>query len=101
MLPNVENRTLAIRSPRIANVAQVALHKLFSTSIVNIAPTCPCLLHGEPKFHSWGRCTIALTTMHSDLRFNLSLACMCINLVILYYITWILFASWGVIGCVT
>jgi len=28
------------------------------------------MLVGEPKFHSWGRCTIVLTNMHSDLRFN-------------------------------
>ena len=54
---------------------------------------------------------MALTNMHSDLRFNPSSG-LCINLVsylyysvilyyiILYYITWILyFASWGVIGC--
>ena len=42
--------------------------------------------HGDvckPKFHSWGRCTIALTTMHSDLRFNPSSG-LCI---ILYYNT--------------
>ena len=51
------------------------------------------MLIGEPKFHSWGRCTIALTSMHSDLRFNPSSG-LCINL---YYIhiTWILY--WGVI----
>ena len=39
----------------------------------------------EPKFHSWGRCTMALTNMHSDLRFN-PFSGLCINLVILYYI---------------
>ena len=68
------------------------------------------MLVGEPKFHSWGRCTIALTTMHSDL----PTSGLCINLVILYYvdplfhilgcnyIMWVLyFASWGVIYYVT
>ena len=30
------------------------------------------MIVGKPKFHSWGRCTMALTKMHSDLRFNLS-----------------------------
>ena len=25
---------------------------------------------GEPKFHSWGKCTMAVTNIHSDLRFN-------------------------------
>ena len=34
---------------------------------------------GEPKFYSWGRCTIALTNMHSDLRSNPS-SNLCINL---------------------
>jgi len=54
------------------------------------------MLVGEPKFHSWGRCTIALTTMHSDLRSN-SFSGLCINY--LYYITWILyFTFWGVIS---
>ena len=48
----------------------------------------------EPKFHSWGRCTIALTKMHSDLRSNPS-SDLCINLD--YLFTWILyFTSWGV-----
>jgi len=28
------------------------------------------MLVGELKYHSWGRCTMALTNMHSDLRFN-------------------------------
>ena len=47
----------------------------------------------EPKFHSWGRCTMALTNMHSDLRFNPSSG-LCINLVIYiisyyHYITFI------------
>ena len=37
----------------------------------------------KPKFHSWGRCTIALTTMHSHLSFNPSSG-LCI---ILYYNT--------------
>ena len=40
------------------------------------------MLVGEPKFHSWGRCTIALTNVHSDLRFNPSSG-LCI---ILYYV---------------
>jgi len=45
----------------------------------SFSTTFPRLLHGEPKFHSWGRCTIALTNMHSDLRFNPSSG-LCINL---------------------
>ena len=38
-LPNVEDRTLAVSPLRTANVAQVALHRLFSTFIAYIAPT--------------------------------------------------------------
>ena len=30
------------------------------------------MLVGEPKFHSWGRCSVALTNMHTDLKFNSS-----------------------------
>ena len=29
VLPNVEDQTLAVRSPRIANVAQVVLHSIY------------------------------------------------------------------------
>jgi len=45
------------------------------------------MLVGEPKFHSWGRCTIALTNMHSDMRFNPSSG-LCINLwlFMIYYL---------------
>ena len=41
------------------------------------------MLVGEPKFHSRGRCTIALTNKHSDLRSNSSSG-LCINLCYLY-----------------
>ena len=37
--PNVEDRTPAVRQPCTANVAQLPLHRLFSTLIVFIAPT--------------------------------------------------------------
>ena len=43
------------------------------------------MLVGEPKFHSWGRCTMTLTNMHSDLRFNPSSG-LCISYIILYYV---------------
>ena len=43
------------------------------------------MLVGEPTFHSWGRCTIALTNMNSDLRSNPSSG-LCINLYHLYYV---------------
>ena len=36
-------------------------------------------LVGEPKFHSWGKCTMTLTNIHSDLRSNASFG-LCINL---------------------
>ena len=39
------------------------------------------MLVGERKFHSWGRCTIALTNMHSGLRSNPSSG-LCINIYI-------------------
>ena len=38
---------------------------------------------GVPKFHSWGKCTMPLTNINSDL-FNASSG-LCIILVILYY----------------
>ena len=48
-----------------------------------------------PKFHSWGRCTMALTNMYSDLRSNPSSG-LCIY--IIYNIYWMFnFASWGAI----
>ena len=41
----------------------------------------------EPKFHSWGRCTMALTNMHSDLRLNpFSGLYIILYYIILYYI---------------
>ena len=46
------------------------------------------MIVGEPKFHSWGRCTIALTNMHSDLRSNLSSG-LCINLDDINYIIYV------------
>ena len=42
---------------------------------------------GVPKFHSWGKCTMALTNINSDWMSNASPG-LCINLdyIILYYI---------------
>ena len=37
---------------------------------------------GIPKFHSWGKCTMALTNINSDWMSNASSG-LCINLVIL------------------
>ena len=55
---------------------------------------------GEPKFHSWGKCTMPFTNINSDRMSNASSG-LCINLcyIISYYLfTRVLyFASWGVI----
>ena len=51
----------------------------------------------EPKFHSWGRCTIAVTNMHSDLKFNPSSG-LCINLVI-YIILYYVDPLFRILGC--
>ena len=106
VLPHVEDRTLTVRPPRVANVAPVLLHRPFSTFTENARTNtetvyCFLILHhhfstlvGEPKFHSWGRCTIALTNMHSDLRFNSS-SCLCINLHYIIYVG----SLFRILGC--
>ena len=45
-------------------------------------------LVGEPKFLSWGTCILALTNMHSDLRFNPSS-----GLAIFHALVWLLNSS--------
>ena len=40
---------------------------------------------GVPKFHSWDKCTMALTNINSNWMSNTSSG-LCINLFILYYI---------------
>ena len=46
----------------------------------------------EPKYHSWGRCTMALTNMHSDLS-NLDY----LFIYVIYIMQVLQVASWGVI----
>ena len=43
---------------------------------------------GVPMFHSWGKCTMALTNINSKWMPNASSG-LCINLVILYYIIYV------------
>ena len=66
--------------------------------IPGIAPLKFPTLVGEQKFHSWGRCTMAVTNMHSDLRFNSSsgLVLFHVRTCIVFPIPTIYFTSWGV-----
>ena len=43
---------------------------------------------GIPKFHSWGKCTMALTNINSNWMSNTSSG-LCINLCYLYYVIYI------------
>ena len=51
---------------------------------------------GVPKFHSWGKCTMQLTSVKSDWISNNASSGLCINLFILFMQV-LYFASLGVI----
>ena len=117
VLPNVEDWTLTVRPPHTAN------NRFIGSLIVYIATashqwgrlphSCinkwkmheqtqrPFIEHHfpilvEPKFHSWGRCIMALTNMHSDLRFNPSSGLAFFLLVWLLSSSLFLLLIWGV-----
>ena len=54
---------------------------------------------GVPKFHSWGKCTMPLTNIHSDWMSNASSGLRINYLYILYYAGPVV--SWGVTSKVT
>ena len=49
-------------------------------------------LVGVPKFHSWGKCTIPLTNIHSDWMSNTSSG-LCINYIMFFHNPTIKFTS--------